>query len=137
MCHSRHQHTPLLPTPPSRPTGTPTAQRRSHCNSLSHLTAKTNLPAAPPVLSTCSKVQVANNHQCVPCLRQPPQSSLGKTMQANAIDATPNWLASPTQSGTGCQTSHGGDGPRLRQDDELPPAHETSKIQQSMDKIIS
>ena len=88
--HQAPTHAPA-PHTPSRPAGTPTAQQRSHCNSLSHLMAKINLPAAPPALSTHSKVRVANNRQCIPRLRQPTQSSLGKTRQANAVVATSNW----------------------------------------------
>ena len=53
--------------------------------------AKINPSAAPPALSTHSKVRVADNRQRVPCLRRPTQSSLGKTKQANAVIATPNW----------------------------------------------
>jgi len=63
----------------------------SHRNSLSHLTAKINLPAATPAMSTQSKVRVANEHQCLTRLRQPTQSSLGKTRQANAVVTKPNW----------------------------------------------
>ena len=41
------------------------------------------------------------------------------------------------QGGARHRTSIGGNEPRLRQDDELPPVKETPKIQQSMDNIIS
>jgi hypothetical protein len=67
------------------------AQQCSCHNSLSHLTAKINLPAAPPALSTHSKECVADERQRVPRLRQPTQSSLGKTRHTNAIITTPNW----------------------------------------------
>jgi len=76
---------------PNRMSDPPTARRCSHRNSLSHLTAKINLPAATPAMSTRSKVRVANGHQCITCLRQPTKSSLGKTRQANATVTKPNW----------------------------------------------
>jgi len=76
---------------PNRMSDTPTARRRSHRNSLSHLTAKINFPAATPVMSMRSKVQVANEHQRVTRLHQPTKSSLGKTRQANAVVTKPNW----------------------------------------------
>ena len=74
----------------SRSFGTPPTRQHSRRNSLSHLTAKINLPAAPPALSTRSKVCVAVEHQRVSCLRQPTQASLGKTRQANAVAEKPN-----------------------------------------------
>jgi len=44
-------------------------------------------------MSTRSKVHVANEHRRVTRLRQPTQSSLGKTRtrQANAVVTKPNW----------------------------------------------
>jgi hypothetical protein len=53
--------------------------------------ADVNLPAAPPALSTCSKVCGAVEHQRVSCLRQPTQASRGKTRQAKAVTKKPNW----------------------------------------------
>jgi hypothetical protein len=78
-------HTPI------RMSDVPTARRRSHRNSLSHLTAKINLPAATPAMSTRSKVRLANEHRRVTRLRQPTESSLGKTRQANAVVTKMNW----------------------------------------------
>jgi hypothetical protein len=70
---------------------TPTARRRSRRNRLTHLTAKINLPAATPAMSTRSKVRVANEHKRVTRLRQPTKSNLDKTKQANAVVTKPNW----------------------------------------------
>ena len=53
--------------------------------------ANINLPAAPPALSTCSKVPGAVEHQCVSRLRQPTQASHVKTRQAKAVTKKPNW----------------------------------------------
>ena len=63
---------------PNRLSDAPTARRRSRRNSLSHFTAKINLPAATPAMSTRSKVRVANEQHRVTCLRQPTKSSLKK-----------------------------------------------------------
>jgi len=76
---------------PHRLNDTPTTRQHSCYNNLSHLTVKINLPAATPAMSTRSKVRVANEHQCVTRLRQPTQSSLRKTRQANAVITKPNW----------------------------------------------
>jgi hypothetical protein len=75
----------------NRMSDTPTARRRSRRNSLSHLTAKINLPAETPAMSTRSKVRMANKHQRVTRLHQPTKSSRGKTRQANAVVSKPNW----------------------------------------------
>jgi len=48
---------------PNRMSDPPTARRRRCRNSLLNLTAKINLPAATPAMSTRSKVRVANEHQ--------------------------------------------------------------------------
>ena len=76
---------------PNRTTDMPTTQRRSHCHSLLHLTAKINLPAATPAMSMRSKVGSADERQRVTRLPQPTQPSLGKTRQANAVVTKPNW----------------------------------------------
>ena len=76
---------------PNRMSDTPTARRRSRCNSLTHLTAKINLPAATPAMSTQSKVRVANEHKRVTRLHQPTKSNRDKTKQANAVVTKPNW----------------------------------------------
>ena len=92
--------TPIPQQPATRATATPTAgrstrtpptRRRSCRNSLSHLTADINLPAAPPALSTRSKARGVVEHQCVSRLRQPTQASRGKTRQAKAVTEKPNW----------------------------------------------
>ena len=76
----------------SRLTGMPTTRQHSCRSSPSHLTATINLPAAPPALSTCSKVCIANEGQRrVSRLHQPTQASHGKTRQANTVAAKPNW----------------------------------------------
>jgi hypothetical protein len=76
---------------PNRMCETPKTRRRSHRNSLSHLTAKINLPDETPAMSTRSKVRVANEYQRVTRLRQPTKSSLRKTRQANAVVSKSNW----------------------------------------------
>ena len=92
--------TPIPQQPATRATATPTAgrstrtpptRRRSCRNSLSHLTADINLPAAPPALSTRSKARGAVEHQRVSRLCQPTQVSRGKTRQAKAVTEKPNW----------------------------------------------
>ncbi len=85
-----HHHLPTL-------AATTRTRQRSQCNNLSHLMAPVNLPAAPPALSTQSKVCVANTltqphqQQHVSRLWQPTNVSLGKTHQANAVVNKPNW----------------------------------------------
>ena len=73
-----------------RSTNAPPIRQRSHHNSLSHLRAKINLPAAPLALSTFSKVHVAVDHQRVSHLRQPTHASRGKTRHANAVTKKTN-----------------------------------------------
>ena len=76
---------------PNRMRETPTARQHSRPNSLTHLNAKINLPAATPAMSTQSKVRVANENQRITRLRRPTKSSLGKTKQANAVVSKPEW----------------------------------------------
>ena len=96
----RRVDTPIPQQPATRATATPTAGKStetpptrqcSRRNSLSHLTADINLLAAPPALSTRSKVRGAIELQCVSRLRQPTQASLGKTEQAKVVTKKPNW----------------------------------------------
>ena len=53
--------------------------------------AQINLPAEPPAQSMRSKVRAADDRQRVTRLRQPTQSSIRKTRQANAITTKTNW----------------------------------------------
>jgi hypothetical protein len=121
---------------PSRPPGTPKARRCSRCNSLSHLPAQINLPAEPPAQSTRSKVRAADDRQRVTRLRQPTQSSIRKTRQANAITTKTNWQRILRKVERDVEQAMAVMDRDFRQDDELTPANETSQIQQSMNKII-